>query len=357
MGIIQFPGKKVDIYMLKKEETERLGRFIDGQADDRDLAWIDSMFLNGEDNDILRHSLKKDWNRIVGEETHSGVDLSHILDKVHHIISKDENLIRQKPFQKLLRIYMKVAAILLIPLLIAFLVYNFTGKSRAKELSVSTSIYAPLGARVTFNLPDGTTGMLNSGSKISYSIPFNRDRFVKLDGEAWFDVYHDENNPFEIASGSSTVKVYGTRFNMSAYPEESYVEVVLEEGKVSYKNKDMLKEVSILPSERLIFQDGNICKSAADPAKYSAWTEGKLVFRGDPMAEVARRIERWYNVKVNIADKELNKYSFRGIFLDDSLEDVLRFLCMTSPIRYRKSPRKMMPDGTYGKEEVTIYHK
>jgi len=75
------------------------------------------------------------------------------------------------------------------------------------------------------------------------------------------------------------------------------------------------------------------------------------------MGEVARRIERWYNVEVNIADKGLNKYSFRGIFLDDTLEDVLRFLTMTSPIRYTISPREMMSDGTYKKEEVTIYQK
>jgi ferric-dicitrate binding protein FerR (iron transport regulator) len=113
----------------------------------------------------------------------------------------------------------------------------------------------------------------------------------------------------------------------------------------------------MLPSERLIFKDGNISKSVTDPAKYNAWTEGKLIFRGDPMSEVARRIERWYNVRVNMADKELNKYSFRGIFLDDSLEDVLRFLCMTSPIRYSISPREMLPDGTYKKAEVTIYRK
>ena len=65
---------------------------------------------------------------------------------------------------------------------------------------------------------------------------------------------------------------------------------------------------------------------------------GKLVFRGDRMLEVARRIERWYNVDVNIADKELEKYSFRGTFQDDKLDDVLRLLSMTSPIKYEITP-------------------
>jgi transmembrane sensor len=199
--------------------------------------------------------------------------------------------------------------------------------------------------------------MLNSGSRLTYSLPFSRDRHVVLEGEAWFNVKHDEKHQFEVTSGTSTVKVYGTHFNMSAYPEESYIEVVLEQGKVSYINKELRKEVEILPSERLIYKNGTISKSVTDPSKYKAWTEGKLVFRGDPMAEVARRLERWYNVEVIVADKELDRYSFRGIFLDDTFEDVLKYLSMTSPIKYSISPRKLMGDGTFKKEEVTIYRK
>ena len=343
--------------MLKSKEQEKIERYIEGQADAGESDWLDSLLIKGEDNDTLRHSLKKDWERMVNVELSSEPDLHYILDRVHHRISKNENLSRQKPLRKFMRIYMKAAAILLLPLLIAALGYKFLENRPADDQPVSSSIYAPMGARVSFNLPDGTTGMLNSGSMLIYSLPFNGNRKVSLNGEAWFNVYHDEKHPFEITSGTSVVKVFGTRFNISAYPDESYVEVVLEEGKVSYKNQEVSEEFAMLPSERLIFKDGNISKSVADPVKYKAWTEGKLVFRGDLMGEVARRIERWYNVEVNIADKGLYKYSFRGIFLDDTLEDVLKYLSMTSPIRYSISPREMMPDGTFKKAEVTIYLK
>jgi transmembrane sensor len=343
--------------MLKPEDKEKIELYIDRQVNDQESDWFDSLFLNGEDNDTLRSSLKKDWSRMVTDESPSEVNVDHILDRVHHIISKNENLNRQKPFRKLLLIYMKSAAILLLPLLMSFLGYYYLENRKADEQPVSTSIYAPLGARVAFSLPDSTTGMLNSGSRLTYTLPFSRNRHVVLEGEAWFDVKHDQKHQFEVTSGTSTVRVYGTHFNMSAYPEESYIDVVLEEGNVSYKNKDLQKEVEILPSERLIFENGMISKSVTDPSKYKAWTEGKLVFRGDPMAEVARRIERWYNVKIVLADKELNRYSFRGIFLDDSFENVLRFLSMTSPIRYNITQRKLTNDGTYSKQEVTIYLK
>ncbi len=100
--------------------------------------------------------------------------------------------------------------------------------------NVTSTIYAPFGARVSFSLPDGTTGMLNSGSKLSYSLPFKNNRQIKLEGEAWFEVRHDEEYPFEIRTGNSTLKVLGTSFNMSAYPDENYVEVVLQNGKVEF---------------------------------------------------------------------------------------------------------------------------
>jgi transmembrane sensor len=345
---------------LKENDLDKIERYINGVANDNEKAWVESLFLNGEDNYTLRHLLEKDWGVILSDSSQSKVNLNHLLDRVHHIIRKNETLKRQKPLQKFIRIYMKAAAILLLPVLIAGgLVFSYLGNhgKTTTDRQVGSTIYAPMGARVSFNLPDGTTGMLNSGSRLSYSLPFNNNRQVSLEGEAWFEVSRDENHPFEISTGNSTVKVLGTSFNMSAYPSENYVEVVLQKGRVEFQDNKSDEKVMMLPSERLVFQNGNISKSVTDPAKYNAWTDGKLVFRGDPMAEVVRRIERWYNVKVELGDKELEKYSFRAIFEDDKLEEVLRLLSMTSPIRYQITSRKLLADGTFEKEIVTIYLK
>jgi ferric-dicitrate binding protein FerR (iron transport regulator) len=344
--------------MLKQEEIEKIERYIKGLSEGLENAFVESLFSKGENNNYLRHLLEKDWDIMLKDTSLSEVNLIHLLDRIHHIIRKNETLKRQKPMQRFIRIYMKAAASL--PLLIAGgLVYSHLGNhsKTATDRQVISTIYAPFGARVSFNLPDGTTGMLNSGSHLSYSLPFTKDRRVKLEGEAWFEVLRDEDHPFEISTGNSTVKVLGTSFNMSAYPVENYVEVVLQEGKVEFLDNIGNKKVTMLPSERLVFQNGSINKSVTDPAKYNAWTEGKLIFRGDLMAEVGRRIERWYNVKVELADKELEKYSFRATFEDDKLEEVLRLLSMTSPIRYQITPRKLLADGTYEKEKVTIYLK
>jgi transmembrane sensor len=346
--------------MHKQEEIKKIERYINGEDDDSEKAWVESQFLNGEDNYTLQSILKDDWALMLRDSSPQEVNLDHLLDRIHHIIRKNETLKQKKPLQKFIRIYMRTAAILLFPVLIAGgWVYSFLGDHMQNTLGQqsSCSIFAPMGARVSFNLPDGTVGMLNGGSHLTYSLPFTKKRHINLEGEAWFEVSRNDKHPFKINVGTSTVEALGTKFNMSAYPTEHYIEVVLMEGKVKFMNSDVSEEVIMSPSERLVFQDGQISLSVTDPAKYNAWTEGKLVFRGDPMAEVARRIERWYNVKVELGDKELEKYTFRATFEDDKLEEVLRFLCMTSPIRYQIIPRKILPDGTYEKEKVTIYLK
>jgi transmembrane sensor len=345
---------------LKENDLEKIERYINRESEEKEKSWVESLFLNGEDNSTLRHLLEKDWELLFQETLPIDINLSHLLDRVHHIIRKNETFKKQKPLQRFIRIYTRAAAILLLPLLIAGgVVYSYNGYHSLanSDNQVSSCIYAPLGSRVSFNLPDGTTGMLNSGSYLRYSLPFANNRQVKLEGEAWFEVRHDAEHPFEITTGNSSVKVLGTAFNMSAYPEENYVEIVLKQGKVEFQDNKSDEKITLLPSERLVFQNCTISKSVIDPAKYNAWTEGELVFRGDPMAEVARRIERWYNVKVELADLELEKFSFRATFEDDKLEDVLRFLSMTSPITYKLIPRKLSGDGTYEKEKVSIYIK
>jgi hypothetical protein len=353
---------------LKEEDIKIIEKYIAGIASEEENKVFESYFTGGEDKCEIKRLLEKEWNLISNEYSDDNMKLSQLLDHIHHLIHKNEYEKRNTVFRKVVNIYIKAAAILILPLIITavigygnlkkdFISSVKSVKEEVKEESASSTIIAPFGARVAFSLPDSTTGMLNSGSKLTYSIPFSGNRNIKLEGEAWFDVKFNESNPFEITAGNSTVKVLGTSFNINAYPAENYIEVVLSKGKVEFSDKNNNSKVTLFPSERLISRNGSISKSVTDPAKYYGWTEGKLIFRGDLMAEVGRRIERWYNVKFELADRDLEKYSFRGTFEDDTLEEVLDLLSMTSPIRYKIRPRNIKADGTYEKEIVTIYLK
>jgi len=344
--------------MLTQTETERLGRYISGLADQDDRTWVEDFFSHGHGNPHLKHYLENDWKNVFRQPQTKDVELSRILDRVHHHIREKESQKRRTFISRITNIYIKAAAVLLLPLLLAGSLYvgslrGFTPLTAGKQ--ASSAIIAPMGSRVSFNLPDGTTGWLNSGSALTYSLPFNENRKVTLEGEAWFDVFHDEKHLFEISAGESKIKVLGTSFNISAYPDTKYLEVILQDGKVEFSDRSQADHVILKPSEQLILQKGRLHVSPVDAAKYKAWTQGRLVFRGDKMAEVARRIERWYNVDVEIADDDLTRFSFRATFENDALEDVLMQLSMTSPIQYEILPRKQFPDGTSEKKKVVLY--
>jgi transmembrane sensor len=346
--------------MISKIDMEKLERFSKGLSDAEEEKYIHSLFSENEGNMEFKQHILKEFNEYVKNNPEEDHNLSYLLDRIHHTIHKNES--RKKPtvVRRIYNWYSVAAAVLLIPMLIAGGIWVVTQNQEETviaEAPVTSTLFAPLGSRISFSLPDGTKGWLNSGSSIEYSLPFNRNRQIAVLGEAWFDVAHDAIHPFEITAGNSKVKVLGTKFNLNAYPDEKYVEVVLEEGKIEFSVSGQSTAIEMKPDERLVFKDGAINIDKTDAAKYAAWKEGKLVFRGDPMAEVVRRIERWYNVDVDLVDKELEKYVIRGTFQDDSMEEVFQYLKMTSPIRYRIEDRKMLADGTWQKQKILLYKK
>jgi len=347
--------------MIQQDDIEKLVRFSKGLSDAEETRYVYSFFAENEDSDDFKSYIKDEWMKYLENNEDENHDLSYLLDRIHHSIHLSENRKRQTLTRKIYRWYSMTAAILLVPILIAVTIW-FIKKDAAEQVvvteqTVTSTIHAPLGSRINFELPDGTRGWLNSGSSLEYQLPFSNNRQIVLRGEALFDVAHDASHPFEISAGNSKVKVLGTRFNLNAYPNENYVEVVLEKGKIEFYVPGIPSAVEMQPNERLVYNRNSIHIATTDPSKYTAWVEGKLIFRGDPMPEVARRIARWYNVEVELVDKELKEDVIRGTFQDDSLEDVLRYISMTSPIRYRIIDRKVLDDGTFQKKKVLLYRK
>lgn len=342
---------------LGKEEREKILSYLNDISGEKYSEYVRSLFESGEDNESLRHFIENDWNEFMRNESVEETGHKALLDSIHHQIRINEFRRNQTLIRKLTSLYARAAAVILIPFLVGTGLLFFGNKMHETNPLSVASIYAPRGSRVAFSLPDGTEGMLNSGSTLEYRIPFSGRRDVTLSGEAWFDVTHDEKHPFRVNAGDLDLTVLGTSFNINAYPEEKYIEVVLKNGSVMV-NCDLYTEgIVMMPSERFVLENGKASRSITDPGKYSSWTQGKLVFRSDSMSEVARRIERWYNVNVELMDSELENYSFRATFEDDPLEEVLKFLSMTSPIRYEITPRKILDDTTFARSTVKIYLK
>jgi len=346
--------------MLQQNDIDKIDRFSKGLSDLEEEQYMYSFFAENEESQGLKEYMLSEWNNYINNTHSENYELDYLLNRIYRLIHFRENRREHTLAHRIFRWYSRAAAILLIPLLFAA-GFWLTSKAPVKvlpaEKPVFNTLYAPMGSRISFDLPDGTHGWLNSGSVLEYTFPFSQQRQVTLSGEAWFEVARDESHPFEVAAGNSRIQVLGTRFNVNAYPTEDYIEIALEKGKVVFTSPRIASAITMLPDERLVYHNNIVTRTQGDASKFAAWKEGKLVFRGDPMSEVARRIERWYNVEVEVADKQLNQYVFRGTFQDDSLEEVLKLLSLTSPIGYRIVDREMLDDGTFVKKKVKLYLK
>lgn len=228
-----------------------------------------------------------------------------------------------------------MAAILFLPLLVYTGLYLFADKK--KEEPTWIQITAPSWTRVQFSLPDGSSGWLNSGSGVKYHSDFISNRKIILEGEANFNVKSDLRKPFEVRTDEIVVIATGTKFNISSYQNEKDIEVVLEEGSVEVKNLGMTKSRIMNPDELVVYDraNGELRSEKVQSEKYSAWTEGKLIFRNDPIDVIAHRLGRWYNVDVEIEGNNFSDARLRGTFVDENLEEVLYFMKKALPIDYK----------------------
>jgi transmembrane sensor len=205
-----------------------------------------------------------------------------------------------------------------------------------KKASAMNQIIIPYGKRTEITLADGTHIWLNSGSRISYPAEFKfRAREVFLQGEAYFDVKPNPDQPFYVITRTVKIKVLGTSFNISSYIEDKDIQTVLVKGKISAKeNKLFGHSIHLVPGERLTYDksSGNLSKDKVEVSLYASWINGYLLFKNEPITSVLKKIERFYNKKIQLEDG-LEKMTFSGkLDLKDNFQNVLRNISYVSSV-------------------------
>ncbi len=329
-------------------------RYFQGTYSRSDYRTMHNAFHGKEELPEIRTAMENHW---LNFETGSAAspETDQLLDKIQHQIRLDENNRRRN--LKIWTMLQRIAATLFVPLLLAFLAYIYLGREHVLPGQTAyAEIQCPLGVRTRFELPDGTTGFLNSGSTLKYPVQFTGNRRVKLSGEAYFEVSHDANSPFHVKTRNLDIKVIGTVFNVIAYDDEKNEEVILQEGKVDVSTIRGKNLSELAPDQRLVFNsdDHKFLTEKVTASQYVSWKDGKLVFRNEQMNEVAARLSRWYNVEVEVADKQLENYTYHATFIDEPLDEVLKLLALTTPISYVDLKRETSKDGVYGKRKVIL---
>jgi transmembrane sensor len=333
-------------------DSEKINRYFNNKYSEEDAFYVDKAF--NDNNFELRTFLFKQFDELSPDNSDGNKNLDQILYKIHYDINTRLSKQKKWSFDNLSKWTLRIAGIVILPLTL-FIGINSYKETRLKK-ETWVEIKAPAWTRAQFSLPDGTTGWLNSNSSVKYNGNFNIDRKITLTGEAFFDVYKDKKRPFRVNTNEVLVTVLGTRFNIASYDNEKYVEVVLEEGKLIFSDKEMKKSYILNPRDLIVYDKTlkDIAKEVVEPQKYLSWTEGKLVFRNDPLDVIARRLERWYNVDVEVDGSLSDDLRLRGTFTNEGLEEVLNLLRRSLPINYRIEPRDQNPDESYAKKKVII---
>ena len=255
-----------------------------------------------------------------------------------------------------------VAAASLLALIAGVVLYLHTGKGSPNS---TTAIAAPRGAKKSMQLPDGSKLWLNAGSKIVLSNTFTSgNRELSLEGEAFFDVKHDEQHPFIIHVGRLDVRVLGTTLNVRAYPGDSTMETTLINGKVEVGiSGDAGSTILLHPNEKLTIamdrpalpaknpDSGMTGRSENTPPKFlphpiepdrtdgtiteTSWVSNKLVFRQETLSTMATRLERWYDVTIIFDSQRFRNDTLSGTFPQEPLDDVMHALQITAGFHYR----------------------
>lgn len=241
---------------------------------------------------------------------------------------------------------MKVAAAIAIPVLLASTIYLLTERNayqhqQAELLNVSVA----KGEKATVNLPDGSTVTLNSESKLYYPSNFNtKERWIKLEGEAYFHVQKSHGRSFTVKTSSLNVKVLGTTFNVSAYGDEPVHSVVLVNGSVEVSALGNPAQ-TIKPNELYVFstRTGKASVAEVDTYSYTGWRDGILSFDSEPISNVLDKVSRQFSVEFQYDSKQFRNDRLTGkLDLNDGVESVLKVISLTSPMTFVKHKNKIV---------------
>jgi ferric-dicitrate binding protein FerR (iron transport regulator) len=318
-----------------------LKRFFSGRYSRRDYMQVHEQFSKGQGP--LKNLLEQQWMNYEPEEETDSNEMEGLLHQVQHRIFLDENqnTLRMRPLFKLQRI----AAILFFPLLFSFLLYLIFDNSKP-VVDGFAEIRSPLSGKTYFVLPDGSSGFLNNGSILRYSLAFSDNRRVNLKGEAYFDIVHT-GTPFHVLTQKLDVKVMGTIFNVAAYEEDQSEKIILQSGKVQVSTTGGRELAVLKPNQQLIFssETQQVLLLDVDASQFTAWTEEKLLFRNEGLDEVVKRLSRWYNADIEILNPQLKDFTFHATFMDEPLDEVLKLLSLTTPIIYQEEKRNIPVNG------------
>lgn len=296
-----------DTFLLQwLEESEDNSRYFRSLKDAHDLGQLEYNLQNSQVN--------QQWNKF-GKR-----------------ISQKEG---KSSTSRYLITFMRYAAVFILGFVCFQTIIYFTKKEEEKVVE-KTIVETGVGERSKITLPDGSQIWINACSSLVYDNTYGeQDRRVHLKGEGYFEVNTDTVKPFFVHADQFTYRVTGTSFNVYSFDNENEVSIALLEGGVTIQFADVAEH--LLPGQVFTFDktSSDYKRTLIDVNRLSSWRNGELIFENMTFDELARRLERSFNVRFIFENDKVRKNSFGGSFRNyESLETILKVISASTPVRY-----------------------
>ncbi len=318
---------------------KKLRQFVNNKCTPKQKEEIMSWACDNRDRDETNESLIEIWN---SDEKYE-FDKNKVLEELETHLSQEIKKALKRKKRNLYKV-IGIAASFFLLCSISFIIFK-QGIITNNQSIAFIEKYVPYGEKLELVLPDSTILYANSGSTVKYPEFFNgKTREVYIEGEVFFIVQPNYNKPFIVKTGDINVQVLGTSFNITAYDKN--IETTLITGKVEiYKHKKNKprEKIELTPGQKATYNSkkDSFSIKEVDTNYTTAWKDGYLIFDNQPLQEIVNRLERWYNVKINIEDKELFANSYTSNIRHETIVEVLNLIELTTPIIYEFEENKI----------------
>ncbi len=322
--------------MNHKTEIEQIiSRYLNGEFSEADLIELNRWLAQSDENSRSFFEIKDVWDASLKKaESAQEALLSFYREKASNSIQLVSLVSKWKAAAGIAA----ALAIGLFTMLILDMTKNEISDGHFEQAMVTVNV--PLGSKSQVMLADSTLVYLNSGSELQYpSVFVGGKREVVLIGEAFFEVKSDTTNPFTVKTNDYDIRVTGTQFNVSAYGDDLFSKVSLQEGQVGILFPGKKELVDIKPGQQLYLnrEEWEYQVADSDVEVESSWKDGEFRYKEISFPELIKRLERWYDVTLTYSSPQLNEMLYSGNFRNqETIWQVLDGLKLTTPIDYRK---------------------
>lgn len=307
--------------------------YFEGKIPREDEKHLFGFIQSNDSNRVQFKSWEREWIQSKQED----VEVKNEWERLQCKIRTQEAIIPMLPVRKL-SIWRKVAAIAAIVLLFILGGYGVWQAKPYLQKETYFAFEAPYGEKSKMVLSDGTVVWLNAGSILKYSNRFNAaNREVQLNGEAYFEVTKHSGATFIVKTGSYDVRVKGTKFNVTAYSDDSFATTTLLEGAVDLLYKG--QEIKLSPGEaiRLDLASNKFTRNKVNAVQAKAWSENRTEYDGITLKELVTRLSRQYNVNIILeSDKNEGKEFRVSIRNEETIGEVLNAISEIIPIKIER---------------------